>query len=255
MQPRAYLRDVPDSFVRCVTSVAPVPPLDPRLARRQHAAYRKALEQGGFTTVMLDADEAHPDCCFVEDAAVVLDGRAIINRVGHPSRRGEVPPVAAALAESMPTTEMEPPARLDGGDVLRVGRRLFVGMSDRSDAAGAEALAAFAGPVWEVVPVAVEGALHLKSAVSALDDDTLLAERGRVDESAFEGFRVLRPAPGESHAANVVRLADGSMLVAASTPATAELMAAAGFEVHTVDVGEFGRADGGLSCLSIRVRS
>ena len=254
MTSHAYLRAVPDAFVRCVTSEPAVPPLDPALARRQHAAYRAALEAGGFGTTVVDADERHPDCCFVEDVAVVLGGRALATRPGHPSREGEVTPVAAVLGESMPVGFMEAPARLDGGDVLRIGSRLFVGLGNRTDPAGAAALATFAGPAWEVVPVAVLDGLHLKSAVSALDDGMLIAEPGKVDERPFAGLRVLRPAPGERHAANLVRLPDGALLVSAAVPETAGVLSAAGLEVRTVDVGEFGRADGGLTCLSIRRR-
>ena len=231
-----------------------MPPLDPDLARRQHRDYRRALESGGFATTVIPADEGHPDCSFVEDTAVVVAGRALATRPGHPSRVGEVPPVAAALRAAMPVEEMPADARLDGGDVLRVGRRLFVGRSGRTDARGIAVLEQFAGPEWEVVPVAVAGVLHLKSAATALDDQTLLAEPGRVDEGLFTGMRVLRPAAGESHAANVVRLPDGTVLCSAATPQTAALIAGTGFEVRSVDVGELGRADGGLTCLSIRVR-
>jgi dimethylargininase len=254
MGPHAYLREVPDAFVHCVTDRPPNPPLDPVLARRQHASYRDALEGGGFSTTSIPGDEAHPDCCFVEDTAVVVDGRALATRPGHPSRLGEVPPVAAALGEAMPVTVMAPPARLDGGDVLRVGGRLFVGSSERTDTAGIGALAEFAGAGWEVVRVTVDGVLHLKSAATALDDETLLVEPGRVDESAFTGLRLLRPAPGEVHAANLVRLPDGAVLCPAAAPRTAAVIEAAGFEARTVDVSELGRADGGLTCLSIRVR-
>ncbi|MCB2222702.1 MAG: dimethylargininase [Actinobacteria bacterium] len=253
MPDTAYLRAVPDAFAACVTSVPAVPPLDPALARRQHAAYREALEAGGFVTVVVPADEAHPDGSFVEDTAVVIGGAALATRPGHRSRRGEVGPVAAVLAGTMPVSRMRFPGRLDGGDVLQVAGRVFVGVGSRTNAAGVAALERFARGS-RLVPVPVAGVLHLKSAVTALDDGTVLVEPGRVDESVFEGLRLVRTAPGEAHAGNVVRLPDGRILATAAAPRTAGLIADAGFEVTAVDVSEFARADGGLTCLSIRVR-
>jgi dimethylargininase len=137
--------------------------------------------------------------------------------------------------------------------VLQVGRRVFVGASKRTSPAGIAALRRFAGR-GTVVMVRVIDVLHLKSAATALDDRTLLVEHGRVDESAFEGLRIVAVAPGEAHAANVVRLPDGGVLAAAAAPRTAETISGAGFEVATVDVSEFARADGGLTCLSVRIR-
>ena len=138
---------------------------------------------------------------------------------------------------------------------LKSEMRLFVGSSRRTDAGGIGALEAFAGAGWSVVPVEVSGVLHLKSAATSLDEETLLVEPGKVDERAFGGLRIIRTAAGEAHAANVVRLPDGSVLAAASCPRTAEVVAGAGFEVKTVDVSEFARADGGLTCLSVRIRA
>ena len=252
--PRALLRAVPDSFVNCVTGLPVAPPLDPDLARAQHHSYREALEAGGFDTSVLAADEAHPDGSFIEDVAVVIGGRALATRPGHASRRGEVAAVAAALAALMPVDRMEEPACLDGGDVLCVGDRVFVGISGRTNEAGIASLARFAGDRRRVVGVEVRGVLHLKSAVTALDEETLLMESGMVDPGPFEAMRIIPTPGGEHHAANVVRLPDGSILTAAESPQTAEVISSAGFAIATVDVSEFGRADGGLTCLSIRMR-
>jgi dimethylargininase len=254
--PWALLRDVPDSFRDCVTRRLADPPLDPRRARRQHAGYRTALETGGFCTRLLPADEAHPDCCFIEDTAILLAGAALATRPGHPSRRGEVAAVAEALRAMLPLDAVEPPATLDGGDVLRVGRRLFVGASARTNPAGREALARWAAPLgFEVVPVALHGVLHLKSAVTALDEQTLLLFPGAMDEEAFRGLRLVEVSGGDPEAANVVRLPDGRILVAAHLPQSADAVRAAGFVPLACDVAEFGRADGGLTCLSLRCRS
>lgn len=255
-RPWALLRGVPDAFRDCVTRRPADPPLDPERARRQHAAYRARLEEGGFATSLLPADEAHPDCCFVEDTAVILHGSALVTRPGHPSRRGEVAAVAAALAGSLAVSAMEAPATLDGGDVLRVGRRLFVGESERTNAAGRAALARFASPLgFEVVPVPVRGVLHLKSAVTAMDEATVLAFPGAVDPGAFRGLLVVAVGGDDPEAANGVRLPDGRILVAAHLPQSEAAVRAAGFAAVACDVSEFARADGGLTCLSLRVRS
>ena len=251
--PWALLRGVPDSFRDCVTRRPVALPLDPERARRQHEAYRQRLEEGGFSTRLLSTDEAHPDCPFVEDTAVLLAGAALSTRPGHPSRLREVAPVAEALRAFLPVAALEAPATLDGGDVLRVGRRLFVGVSERTNAAGREALARFAGPLgFAVVPVPVQGVLHLKSAATALDEDTVLLFPEAVAPAAFDGFRVVAAEGDDPEAANVVRLPDGRILVAAHLPQSAGAVRAAGFTPLACDVSEFARADGGLTCLSLR---
>jgi dimethylargininase len=256
MVPWALLRGVPESFPSCVTRLPAVPPLDPVRARLQHEGYRAALEAGGFTTSLLAGDEAHPDCCFIEDTAVVLGGAALATRPGHSSRRGEVAAVAAAIGERLAVTRLEAPATLDGGDVLRMGRRLFVGESGRTTAAGREALARWAAPLgFEVVPVALRGVLHLKSAATALDEGTVLVFPGAVDPAPLAGSRIVEVAGNDPEAANVVRLPDGRILVAAHLPQSAAAVRTAGFTPVACDVSEFARADGGLTCLSVRFRT
>jgi dimethylargininase len=256
MAPWALLRGVPDSFRACVTRLPADPPLDPARARLQHEGYRAALEAGGFATILLPGDEDHPDCCFIEDTAVVLGGAALATRPGHPSRRGEVAAVAAALGERLVVARMEAPATLDGGDVLRIGRCLFVGESERTSALGREALARWAAPLgFAVVPVALHGVLHLKSAATALDEGTVLVFPGAVDEARFAGLRLVAVAGADPEAANAVRLPDGRILVAAHLPQSAAAVRAAGFTPVACEVSEFARADGGLTCLSVRCRT
>lgn len=250
--PLAIVRDVPDSFPRCVTSVPPDPALDVDLARQQHAGYVAALTAGGYRIEVVGQDRAHPDSVFIEDAAVVVGGAAVVCRSGEPSRRGEASPVAEVLAQYLALSHLPESATLDGGDVLQVGGKVYVGRSSRTNDAGIAAIAGIAGVPVEPVPV--EGVLHLKSAVTALDDRTLLAHPGFVDPTAFTGLRVIAVGGDDPEAANVVRLADGRVLVGASHENTAATIEAAGFGVLTCDVSEFRRADGGLTCLSIRVR-
>lgn len=251
--PLAIVREVPHSFADCLTTGAVAP--DPGLARRQHLEYRARLEAGGFEVIVLPGDDAHPDSPFIEDTAVVFQDRALATRPGHPSRRGEVGPVAAALRRWCRVEWMREPATLDGGDVLRLGRRVFVGRSARTNAAGIAALERFARSAgYEVVPVRVLDGLHLKSGATGLDDDTVLIAPGAVDPSGFAGLRVVEAAGSDPHRANVVRLADGTLLVAAAHAEVAVQLAELGRRVAVCDVSEFAAADGGLTCLSIRVR-
>jgi dimethylargininase len=248
---KALVREVPSSFARALAAHPPDPPIDVARARAQHAAYVAALAELGATIVRLPADEDHPDCCFVEDTAVVAGGVALATRPGAPSRRGEVDAVAVALGDFVVVRRVQAPGTLDGGDVLRVGRTFFAGASARSNAAGLEALAA-AFPYHRVEAVAVPaGVLHLKSVCSAAADDLVLVAEGTVDPARFGVPAIVVPA-GEAHAANAVALPAG-VLVAAGAPRTRALLEARGLRVLEVDTSEMRKADGALTCLSILV--
>ena len=231
----------------------PPPLLDVAAARRQHRDYVAALEGLGLEVIHVDADEAHPDCPFVEDVAVVVGDVAVLTIPGAPSRRGEVAPVAAALSDLVGTVALEPPATLDGGDVLTLGRTVYVGRSARTNDEGIRQFGEIAGRHGRrVVPVPVTGALHLKTVVDRLDDETVLVAPGHVAAAALAGLRVVETAPGERAAANVLAIG-GRVLVPTRFEETAARVAAAGFAPMPVDTSEFAKADGGLTCLSIRL--
>jgi dimethylargininase len=254
-RPLAIVRGVPDSFTDAVTGVQPDPPLSYELARDQHTAYVAALRAGGYEVARLDADEDHPDCLFVEDTAVVVGEHALITRLGHESRRGEVDPVADVLGRHVRLHRVQAPATIDGGDVLIAGTRVFVGLSIRTNVQGVKALAAISEPQgFSVMPVEVGSVLHLKSGVSAVDDRTVLWHHRACDREALTGLRIVEVPGDDPEAANVVRLADGRILVGAHHPGTVEIVEGLGFEVVPVDVREIARADGGLTCMSIRLR-
>lgn len=250
--PLALVREVPASFVAALAPARRRPRLDVEVARRQHGAYLEVLRGAGYQVTALPADEAHPDCCFIEDTAVTLGRLAVATRPGAPSRRGEVAVVAAALGAHMPVAWISEPATLDGGDVLRVGGRLFVGRSRRSNEEGIRQLARLAArqgtKVW---PVEVRRGLHLKSSVAALDEETILLAPRCLDETPFGGLRLLRVPAGEQRAANSLCLVDGTVLIPAGCPRTFEMLAASGFRPVAVDVSQFEAAAGGLSCLSL----
>lgn len=254
-RPFAIVRGVPDSFAHAVTDSEPDPPLSVELAREQHGSYVAALEAGGYALVHVEPDESHPDCVFVEDTAVVLGEHVVVTRPGHESRRGEVDAVAARMPGSARIHRVQPPATIDGGDVLIAGTRVFVGLSRRTNRQGAQAIAAIAEPQgMTVTPIEVRSVLHLKSGLSAVDDRTVLWHPRTCGRGELTGLRVVEIPGDDPEAANVVRLADGRMLVGEHHPHTAEIVESLGFEVVEVDVSEIARADGGLTCLSIRAR-
>lgn len=252
----AIVRAPSASFAHALGQRPGAPAIVPSLALAQHRHYCDALARDRITVVHLPADDHLPDGCFVEDTAVVLGEAALVTNPGAEARRAEVRTVASALVElGLSVQTLGPPATLDGGDVLRVGRVVLVGRSTRTNEDGAQAVLDFArmrGFRAEIVAVP-EGVLHLKGRASALDDGTLLAAPGvLVDEAARHGLRRIEVPHDEVQAANVLGLRK-RVLVPEGFSQTAERIAAAGFTVETLDASQFALADGALTCLSIRI--
>ena len=247
----AVTRDVSPNFSRCEITYLPRTEIRADVARAQHQEYERLLQRLGCEVVSLPADPELPDSVFVEDVAIVLDEVAIITRPGAPSRRPEPRAVASALATHRPLASVAEPGTLDGGDVLRVGRTLWVGLSGRSDAAGIAQLAALTAPHGYVVrPVAVRGCLHLKSAVTAVAPDTLLLQPSWVDSAPFTGLRIVEVDPDEPHAANAL-LVGSAVVYGASHPRTRERLERLGLDVRSVDVSEIEKAEGAVTCCSL----
>ena len=226
-------------------------PIDVALASRQHRLYEEALAALGCRVEALPADPELADSVFVEDASVVLDEVAVITRPGAESRRPETAPIARALAPYRPLVSIVPPGTLDGGDVLRIGRTLYVGLSGRSNGAAIDQLSrALAPHGYAVRGVAVRGCLHLKSAVTAVDDDTVLVNPAWVDAAVFTGTHPIEIDPRERGAANVLRVGE-RVIYPASFPATRRRLAAAGVDVVEVDVSELQKAEGAVTCCSL----
>lgn len=249
---RAVVREVPDSFANALT-MGERPVLDVARARDQHDAYRTMLSDSGYRLTVVPADEDCPDCPFIEDAAVVLETFAVITRPGAPERQQETGPVAEALSAMMPVEEITAPGTVDGGDVLRVGSTVFVGRSTRTNDEGIARFAELASADGlRVIAAPVARVLHLKSAVAALDDETILIAPDCTDPAVFVGYRMIEKPPGEK-GASALRLHDGRIVVTANTPLTMGLVQAAGYEVDWFDSTEFQKADGGLTCLSLLI--
>jgi dimethylargininase len=247
----AVTRAVSPQMAACQLTHVPRVPIDIDLAAEQHAAYERTLEQLGCTIHRLPAGVDMPDSVFIEDTAVVLDEISIIMRPGAASRRAETAAVEEWLKHRILLARIEPPATLDGGDVMVVGRSIFVGASSRTNEAGLEqfrAIVEYFGYAMTVIEV--RGCLHLKSAVSAAGEDTLLVNPRWVPAERFERYNLVPVDPEEPTAANVVRLHD-DLVCSAAYPRTLERLVHAGAQVTTVDVSELAKAEGAVTCCSL----
>ena len=253
--PIAITRAVSPALGECELTCLQRVPIDVEVAREQHCAYERALADAGYRVEHLDADATMPDSVFVEDMAVVFDEVAILTNPGAESRRREMPAIAAALAAHRPLQQIQPPATVDGGDVLVAGRTVYVGRSTRTNDAALVQIRRILGPFgYTVTGVDVRGCLHLKSAVTALADDVLLVNSEWIDASAFAGFSLVEVAPEEPSAANALRLAD-RIIAARAFPRTADRIAKHHLRVDLVDASELAKAEGAVTCCSLIVNS
>lgn len=243
-RPSAALRD-------CALTFLERQPIDLARAQAQHRAYIVALRQLGVEVEELEADERLADSVFVEDTALVLDEVAVITRPGIAARQPETAAIAVALSRFRPIVTVASPGTLEGGDVLRIGRTLFVGQTARTNAEGTQQLAdAIAPHGYEVVPVVPDGCLHLKSAVTYAGRETVLLNPDWIDVDLFARWQCIPVPPEEPSGANVLLVGD-IVHTAASAPATRRKLAALGFETAVLDTSEFEKAEAALTCLSL----
>ncbi|UCH61686.1 MAG: dimethylargininase [Fidelibacterota bacterium] len=236
---------------KCELSHRERQPIDLVLAARQHTTYCDILQSHGLEVIELDINRDYPDSVFVEDTAVVLDELAVMANPGVLSRQGEVTNMEPVLARYRPITRIQPPATLDGGDVLLVGKKIFVGLSSRTNQAGVYALADILKPFgYDVIQIAVTGCLHLKSAITAVDNETLLANPDWFNHSPFTGLRIIPVSKEEPWAANALRL-DDMVYLAAGFPKTVDILTSQGYAVSTIDISELQKAEAGLTCSSL----
>ena len=251
----ALVRPPADTFVAGITSAKLGAP-DLALAREQHEAYCRALERLGLSLVRLPPDPKFPDSTFVEDTVIVAAGGALLTRPGAPSRLGEVPSVRAALGPWFPEPDaITAPGTLDGGDVCGADAHWFIGLSARTNAQGAAQLAAWLGRrgigASTIDIRGMAGLLHLKTGLAWLGGRRVFANSEIAGHEALRGWEIVPVPAGEEYAANCVRVND-AVLVAGGFPATAALLGGLGYEVVPLEMSEFRKMDGGLSCLSVR---
>jgi dimethylargininase len=249
--PIAITREVSEALAACELTHLPRVPIDVELARVQHRAYEDALRAAGYAVQRLAAGDDMPDSVFVEDTSVVLDDVAVITRPGAESRRRETPAVIAALEPHRQLHFIVAPATLDGGDVLVADRRVFVGVSSRTNSAAVLQLRQILGPRGYIVcDVRVRECLHLKSAVTSVAPGLLLMNPAWCDLEAFNGFEYVEVDPAEGAAANAVRLAD-RVIFPSAFPRTADRLRTRGLRVETVDASELAKAEGAVTCCSL----
>lgn len=225
--------------------------IDVQRASNQHRAYEACLRELGVRVISLPAAVDCPDGVFVEDPALALDEVAIVTRMGAESRRAESETLAEAVARFRPVKRLREPATLEGGDVMRIGRTLFVGRSRRTNEAGIEQLVEIVAPFdYRVVAVSVIGCLHLKSACCYLGGDRVLANREWIDPTPLAEFNILEVPRDEPRGANVLRIGD-TVLIPAAFPRTAEVLERAGYEPRLVDTSELLKAEAGVTCMSL----
>ena len=251
----AITRAVSPAIVHCELSFIDRQPIDLVRAQEQHHAYERLLEKLGAHINSLPAEPDLPDSMFVEDPAIVLDELAVILPLGTETRRREAASLADALAKFRKIETVSLPGTLEGGDVLRISRKLFVGLTKRSNAEGIRQLAVILAPHnYEVLAVPVTGCLHLKSAVTSLGRNTLLANRAWFDATPFAGHKWIDVDSAEPHAANALALA-GTIMFPASFPRTRARIEAHGFHVTPIDISELQKAESGLTCSSLLFES
>ncbi len=251
----ALTRAVSPSIANCELTHLQRQPIDLALAQAQHQQYEAALAELGCQLIHLPAEPALPDSVFVEDAAVVLDEVAIITRPGADSRKPETAAIAQALALYRPLHYITAPGTVDGGDVLLVGKRLYVGLSRRSNQAAVAQMATILQPFgYSVHGITVEDCLHLKSAVTLVAPDTLLINPAWIDVTIFAGIfgtlQVIEVDPSEPYAANTLRIG-ATIIYPTSYPRTRARLEQHGLVIHPVEASELIKAEGAVTCCSL----
>ena len=252
---RAIVRPPAHTFAKGLTTVD-LGSADIGRAKRQHAAYCKALERCGLLVTTLPEDAAHPDSTFVEDTSILTAKQAILTRPGAPSRMGEVARIEPVLSKFYPhLRRMTEPGTLDGGDVCEAGGRFLIGISRRTNEEGARQLGSFLGEeglTSSTIDIRVlPGILHLKSGIAWIGEGRVVAIEGLEHHQALRDYELVPVEPEEAYAANCV-LINGTLLMPAGRPRLEGTLRGLGYDIVTLEMSEFEKMDGGLSCLSLR---
>ena len=247
----AITREISPRFAECEITHIERTPIDLDLARLQHQAYVNTLQELGCSVIALPAEPDLPDSVFVEDTAVILPEVAVITRPGADSRKAETESIVQVLAPLTRQIRMQEPATLDGGDVLVLGKMIYVGLSTRSNQEAIEQLNVMVRDYgYSVVGVKLDDCLHLKTAVTRVDDRTILINPNWVDPSVFEGFDRIEVEPSEPYAANCLPVG-GAVIFPTAFPKTCTKLAARGYKIAHVDVSELAKGEGAVTCCSL----
>jgi dimethylargininase len=248
---KAITRAVSPGINNCQLTHLERVPIDFESASSQHRAYEKMLESIGIEVHSLPAESNLPDSVFVEDAAIVLEECAIITRMGADSRKPESDSIINALAPYRHLMTVESPGTVDGGDVLVIGKTMYIGLSGRSNRNAVEQIRSYLGPFGYMIQgIPVSGCLHLKSAATLAAEDLLVVNPAWVDTTYFTGMKFINVHPSEPYGANVLYV-DHKLICQPVYSKTLALLRAAGFEPLLVDQSELGKAEGALTCCSL----
>jgi dimethylargininase len=247
----AITREVSPAITQCELTHLERVPIDYENARSQHAEYMAALRRLGLQVHSLPAEPDLPDSVFVEDTAIVLDECAVITRPGADSRKPEIESIARALAPHRTLFHIQAPATLDGGDVLRLDKTLYVGLSSRTNQEGVDQLRGFLEPFgYSVEGASVTGCLHLKTAITHVGADTLLVNPAMIGKDGFPGWNFIEVDPAEPFAANALLVGD-RLVYPSAYPLTQARLEAGGIQLILVDASELAKAEGGVTCCSL----
>lgn len=236
---------------RCELTFVESESIDFAKAVQEHKEYCNTLRILGARVITLRDNRPLPDCAFVEDPIIVFDEVAVLASMGVASRRKELPLLERFFSGYRTVERVQLPAKIEGGDVLKIGRNIFVGQSARTNKEGIQALAAIIEPLgYEVIPVRVDGCLHLKTGCTALDRETILINSDWIDDAPFANYRKIETLPQEQFGANVLPVLD-CICMNSAAPETSELVRSMGYEVVPVNISEFTKAEAGLTCMSV----
>ena len=249
----AITRKVSPRFNECEVTHIERTPIDVDVARAQHDSYIRALAELGCQVIELNEEPDFPDSVFVEDTAFILPEVAVITRPGADSRKREIDTIIPALSPFRPLLHVTEPASVDGGDVLVAGKQIFVGLSTRSNNKSVDQLNALLGAYGYVVKgVEMRDCLHLKTAVTRVDDKTLLVNKNWVDPSNFPGFNLIHVDTSEPFAANCLPI-NGRIIYPTTFPKTRQQLEEKGYNIAPVDLSELAKAEGAVTCCSLIV--
>lgn len=247
----AITREISTAVNKCELTYLQRQPIDLELARLQHSQYRQALQSLGCKVFCLVEEKDLADSVFVEDTAIVLDELAIITRPGAVSRRMETPSIAKALSQYRDLFYIQEPGTIDGGDVLQVGKRIYIGVSSRTNLSAINQIQNILHPLnYQVIPVEVKSCLHLKSAVTLCQENTLLINRDFIDSTQFQGLKFIDVDAKEPHAANALLVLD-TIIYPSMYPKTLHILEKHSIKIKAIDVTELIKAEGAVTCCSL----
>ncbi len=247
----ALVRGVPNTYDRCIRPHECKNTINVDLAKVQHARYCDILEQLGLTLIRIDPDEGFPDCCFVEDTAIIVGDNAVISNMGSKSRTGEEIEVKSTLSQYKNIYEINPPGVIDGGDALRINDKIYIGLSERTNHFAIQQLSTFISDGgYQIIPVETRHILHLKSACTYIGNDYVVTSNGHFDEKIFSEYHRIIVPEKEAYSANCLSV-NGKVLIQKGYPNTKRLIENEGFETVEIEVSEFRKGGGSLTCLSV----